>query len=225
MEVNKRGPKEEYTNDELKLLALDIKLKYKSSKITPTLLQRETGIGRNTWSRRISEYLDELNRPIISHISLNPEEEISLPNIGFVLEKYKDDYNALVYELISFEQIFIDTYKELAILKDKEKKFNEVITKNEELASELSKQKHRANHFETLYNELAVSSSFLHLRENPKSKVYQFKKQPLKFEENVEQNLSFKNLDRFFPEIKSDEEMAKEKGQNTFEKLKNEFNL
>ena len=28
MEVNKRGPKEEYTNDELKLLALDIKLKY-----------------------------------------------------------------------------------------------------------------------------------------------------------------------------------------------------
>lgn len=55
----KPGRPETHTDAELRELAVNIKYKCKGKKITPTLLEKETGIGRNTWSRRIKSFIEE----------------------------------------------------------------------------------------------------------------------------------------------------------------------
>lgn len=55
--------KSNFTDDQLMDLADEIKAKYKGKELTPSLLERETGIGRMTWKRRIDDYLNELNNP------------------------------------------------------------------------------------------------------------------------------------------------------------------
>jgi len=50
------GRPESYTDSELKELAVKIKYKFKGKKITFSLLEQETDIGRNTWSRRLKDF-------------------------------------------------------------------------------------------------------------------------------------------------------------------------
>ncbi|MFJ5788971.1 hypothetical protein ACIP9G_02690 [Lysinibacillus sp. NPDC093197] len=222
---NNRGRKSQYTDEELKLIALDVKFKNNQVKLTPSLLERETSIGRNTWSRRIPEYIAELNRPLLKSRSLNVDEDIALPNIDIVYEKFKQKPEQLKMELISFEQILYDTYSELLDLKKKESKFNNLLTKYEKLELELKKQSNRAAHFEQLYNELVVSSSFIHLVENPKSKVYKFSKKHLDINSDLESNLSLENLTSFFPDTNKTLNTDETKKKENFKKLQDEFNL
>ncbi|RNC95363.1 hypothetical protein [Lysinibacillus halotolerans] len=73
------GRPQNCTNEELKQLALEIKYKNHGIKLTPSLLEKETSIGRNTWSRRMKDYINELNNPILTTPS--SEEEIMFPSI------------------------------------------------------------------------------------------------------------------------------------------------
>lgn len=221
---NSRGRKSSWTDKELKLMALEIKFKNNSVKLTPSLLERETSIGRNTWSRRILDYINELNNPILTNRYLNENEDIVLPSIELLFKKFRNNHNDLKRELISFEQLFHDTYTELQNFKKKESKYNSIIEKNEKLEIELKKQIKKAAHFEQLYNEIVVSSSFIHLVENKKSKVYKFDKNLIEMNSNLEKNLSLENLDSFFPKISNslDED---EKDNKNFKKLQDEFNL
>ncbi|MGE7674153.1 hypothetical protein ACQKMV_11315 [Lysinibacillus sp. NPDC094403] len=102
MSINNRGRKSQFTDEELKLMALDVKFRNNQVKLTPSLLERDTSIGRNTWSRRIPEYIAELNRPVIKSRSLNDIEDIALPNIDIMYEKFKQKPEQLKMELISF---------------------------------------------------------------------------------------------------------------------------
>lgn len=61
--MNTMAGKSNFTDDQLMDLADEIKAKYKGKELTPSLLERETGIGRMTWKRRIDDYLNELNNP------------------------------------------------------------------------------------------------------------------------------------------------------------------
>lgn len=53
-----KGRPSNYSNAQLKEMALPIKNKFKGQKLTYLLLEKETEIGRNTWSRRIPETID-----------------------------------------------------------------------------------------------------------------------------------------------------------------------
>lgn len=226
MSNNNRGRKSSRTDEELKLIALEIKFKRNSVKLTPSLLERETSIGRNTWSRRILDYINELNNPILTNRYLNENEDIVLPSIELLFKKFENNHSELKRELISFEQLFHDTYTELQNFKKKESKFNNINEVNEKLEIKLKKQIKKAAHFEQLYNETVVSSAFIHLVENKKSKVYKFEKKPLDMNSNLEKNLSLENLGSFFPKINSDinGDDDDEKNKN-FKKLQDEFNL
>lgn len=225
MSINNRGRKSQFTDEELKLMALDVKFRNNQVKLTPSLLERDTSIGRNTWSRRIPEYITELNRPVLKSRSLNVNEDIALPSIDIIYEKFKQKPEQLKMELISFEQILYDTYSELLDLKKKESKFNKLLKKYEKLELELKKQSNRASHFEQLYNELVVSSSFIHLVENPKSKVYKFSKKHLDINSDLESNLSLENLSSFFPDTNKTVSTDETKKKENFKKLQDEFNL
>lgn len=73
------GPRK-YTYIYLKELLLKVKLKY-DEKITPTILQKESGIHRSIWTRRLGVLIQEVNNPLVYDID-NQEDNVFLPNIG-----------------------------------------------------------------------------------------------------------------------------------------------
>ncbi|MBO1919899.1 hypothetical protein J4710_04685 [Staphylococcus xylosus] len=82
----RRGRPSEWTDEQLMRLALDIKYRLHGEKLTPSLLERETKIGRNTWSRRMKNYIEELNNPVITKVSPNDLNDSLLPIIDLILK-------------------------------------------------------------------------------------------------------------------------------------------
>lgn len=231
----KRGKPQEWSDNELKELATKVKYKLHGKRLTPSILQRETGIGRNTWSRRMSDFIEELNTPVVRSIHLEGNNDIHLPNINQIFEKHGNSNQALKNDLLQFELIIFDLYDELKKYKSK----LEEIAKNKkvinEIKDELSKQKQIATHYEQLYNSIMVSSVFPHLYNENRSKIYEAgikdKDNLIDFSRNQKQNMDLSNLKSHFPDISekkiSDKENQKleSKRNSTFKKLTEEFDL
>src|SRR5699024_4473701 len=223
-----RGRPSEWTDDELMQLALDTKYKYHGKKITPSLLERETKVGRNTWSRRMKDFIDELNNPILTNVSADDSNDAILPNIELIFKKYGDDKVALKNELLELEVLLYDFYKELKEIKLKEKKFDKSFAEIKSLKNEVKKQKKRALHYEQLYNDIVVSSIYPHLQDVKGSQVHQHnvKDKLINMEEHKDKNVNLDNLTSHFPDINEKEEIDKKtvekKKQRNMKKLLNE---
>jgi len=226
-----RGRPAEWTDDELRQLALNTKYKHHGKKLTPSLLERETKVGRNTWSRRMREFIDELNTPVLPDISINESSDVILPSIDLIFKKYSNDKPALKNELLELEILLYDFYKELKDYKLKEERYDKAIAEMDSLKSEVKKQEKRAKHYEKLYNEIVVSSIYPHLQDVKGSQVNQYNitEKLINMEEHKEKNVSLDNLTKHFPDITEDETEVigspENKQQSNMKRLLDEFDL
>lgn len=162
-----KGRPSNYSDEQLKEMASQIKKKFKGQKLTYLFLENETGIGRNTWSRRISETIDELNKPISRTIGLTESDDVYFPNIEQIFEVYKNDKNKIINELHFIEATFIELYNEAKNLKEE---LNRRKDEGEELKlknNEIRLLREQVKHYEQLYNQLMVSCAFPHLLSKP----------------------------------------------------------
>ncbi|WP_096200665.1 hypothetical protein [Bacillus sp. FJAT-45350] len=231
-ERTNRGKPQEWTDQDLKQMALEVKYKLKGQKITPSLLQRETGVGRNTWSRRMKDLLEELNSPIIRSIPLNENNDINLPNIELIFEKYANNKSMLKNELLQLEVIIYQLYEELTKYKEELSSDHINYEEVQDLKEQLNKEKKRADHYEQLYNTIVASSLYPHLHDqSPLLKEIGIKDKLVKFGTNKERNLDLKDLSRNFPdrseEAKSNDasEKTESKRLEILSKLKGKFDL
>src|SRR5699024_3926162 len=192
-----RGRPNEWTDEELMKLALDTKYKHHGKKLTPSLLERETKVGRNTWSRRMKQFIDELNNPIVPNISADDENDAILPNIELIFKKYGNDKIALKNELFELEVLLYDFYKQIKEFKLKEEKYDNAIAKVDTLKNEVKKQEKRAKHYEELYNDIVVSSVYPHFQYAKESQINQIK------------NSSLDDLNVHFLKVNNDVEVKK----------------
>lgn len=226
-----RGRPTEWTDNELKQLALDTKYKYHGKKLTPSLLERETKVGRNTWSRRMKDFIDELNNPILSNVSVDDSNDAILPSIELIFKKYGNDKIALKNELLELEMLLYDFHRDLKKIKLKEEKFDKTLDEIESLKNEVRKQKKRAMHYEQLYNDIIVSSIYPHLHDAEGSQInkHNIKEKLINMEEHKDKNVSLDDLTKHFPDITEKEAQVKEseekKQQSNMKKLLNEFDL
>lgn len=226
-----RGRPAEWTDDELRQLALNTKYKHHGKKLTPSLLERETQVGRNTWSRRMREFIDELNNPVLPDISIDESSDAILPSIDLIFKKYSNDKPALKNELLELEILLYDFYKELKEYKIKQERFDKAITEMESLQSEVKKQEKRAKHYEKLYNDIVVSSIYPHLQEVKSSQINQHNitEKLINMEEHKEKNVSLDDLTKHFPDITGDAAQVKDsienKQQGNMKKLLDKFDL
>ena len=226
-----RGRPSKWTDDELMQLALNTKYKHHGEKLTPSLLERETKVGRNTWSRRMRGFIDELNNPVLPNISTDESIDTILPSIDLIFNKYGNDKLALKNELLELEILLYDFYKELKEYKLKEEKFDKAIAEMKLLKSEIKKQEKRAKHYEKLYNDIVVSSIYPHLQEVKSSQINQHNitEKLINMEEHKEKNVSLDDLTKHFPDITGDEAQVKDsienKQQGNMKKLLDKFDL
>lgn len=112
-----KGRPSNYSDEQLKEMALEIKNKFKGQKLTYLFLEKETRIGRNTWCRRIPETI-ELNKPVSRSIGISESDDAYFPNIEQIFEIYKNDKNKIINELYFIETVYFELYNESKNLKE-----------------------------------------------------------------------------------------------------------
>ncbi|WBF56751.1 hypothetical protein HXV90_13100 [Lysinibacillus sp. JK80] len=228
----KKGPgrPESYTDSELKELAVKIKYKFKGVKITPSLLDQETDIGRNTWSRRLKDFLQELNDPILRSIPLNGSDEIFLPNIEMIFEKHGDNKIGIIRELYSLEEMIDTLYSEVKLLRDENKKLSNYRIEAIKYKKQSTEQLQKAKYYEELYNKTVASSLYPHLySKSPLLKEFNINNKLIDVKNNTDKHMMFKNIkldvdvEETYEESLSLDEINKKEDVMTL--LKDEFDL
>ncbi|WP_135557714.1 hypothetical protein [Paenibacillus cymbidii] len=212
-----RGKPQQYTDDQLMQIALDIKYKIGGAKLSYSLLEQNTGISRNTFMRRIGKYIDDINSPITREIGVTEKDSVYYPNFGFIYETYRNNPKRMLAELQNLEVIFqktIESYndvkKQLTELQSMKKQYNDL----------LEKSKHYQNQaifYKNLYETYIVSSMFAHKRQE-----LGLEKKMLDFKEYASKNGSINSLHKLFPESKTTEG-GSENDSKAKEKLKAKY--
>jgi len=188
-----KGRPSNYSDEQLKEMALDVKKKYKGQKLTYLFLEKETGIGRNTWSRRIPETIEELNKPVQRSIGVSQNDDVYFPNIEQIFEVYKNDNNKIIKELLFIETAFYELYNEAMKIKEElsRRKDNDEDLRRKK--DEIRRLRAQVIHYEQLYNQQMVSSAFAHLQ----SKV-QVNGNLIQFDSKNNEHTKLENLETIF---------------------------
>lgn len=215
-----------WTDDELIETLLDIKSKYPDKKITKYLLEKETGVGRNTWQRRMEKEIEKINIPNINHKFNKDNSNVNFPDIETIYRMTKNNPNELVNELLKFEGIILDQHRELEELRKYKKLCEKLKEENKNLSKNLEKYKVQSSFYKSAYSALMTSSTFNYLQEVDGSivKEHGIKKSLIQMNENLKSNLSLKQINNFFEDIEYGHEALKLKEKNQ-DILKNKFNL
>lgn len=162
MDEIKPGKPKQWTDEQLQKIALEVKYKFPNGKLTALQLERETGIGRNTWSRRMKQFINQLNAPV--HVpSLKEGGIITIPTVDELFENYADNTIELKNEIAKLINIINDLYndaKQVETLKANITKLQMDLDTTKEKLKQSNEQK---IHFETLYNQIVAESYFPHL--------------------------------------------------------------
>lgn len=162
MVKTKRGKPQKWSDEALKQIALEVKYKQPNRKLTSLLLEKETGIGRNTWSRRMKEFINHLNSPV--HIpKLDESGVITIPSVEELFLKYGANTTELKNEIAKLLNIISDLYTDTKKLVTLEEATQKMKSEIEQLKEQLSKVTVQKNHYETLYNQIVAESYFPHL--------------------------------------------------------------
>lgn len=200
METSKRGKPQQWSDEKLKEIALEIKYKYSNCKLTPLFLERESGIGRNTWSRRMTEFINKLNNPV--HIpNLTNSDGITIPSVDDLFLKFGRNPIELKNEVAKFLNIITDLYRDSKKLEENNKRIEKLELEVLELRGKLETVSNQKKHYEAMYNQIVTQSYFPHLYEqsvllrehNLKSPVVPLPKDSLQVLNLKNPNVSFSN--------------------------------
>jgi hypothetical protein len=215
----KRGPKVKVSDSQMKELALKVKKKFKNQQLSYTMLEKETGIGRNTWKRRLESFVKELNQPILRDLEYNDNDEIYFPNIESIFDAYGNNKQRIINELHHFELLFQELYEERNSLKEQLNSLERYKDQIENYHEIIAKLQYEVKHYRDLYEQITVSSVEHHLRDE-----IGLKDNLLDFNKQIEKNISLNTLHQHFPKMQEYNKDGNQISQNeNMAKLKSQF--
>jgi len=141
----KKGAPPKYTDKQLKDILLKYISKNPGKKINPSILERETGINRFIWTRRMSEQIAKLNEPVQQEVE-GTDGALPLPNVVELVETYWNNKTGLINALAHYNEM-------LNALHQKAKKYDTILQENQDLVAKLSLKEGR---IKTLKNEIKL---------------------------------------------------------------------
>jgi molybdopterin converting factor small subunit len=227
----KRGVTSRFEDNDLQEIALEVKKELRGEKVYPSLLEEITGIGRQTWKRRINNFLEELNTPIVEgrEFGIEEHDEIDHINIDLIVERYGRNPKQLVNHLYQIEESRIRLYGIIKELKKENETLLKVKNDTEKLMNENEKLKNALAHYYLISNTLTVSSYFPDLR-----RELGIEDNLMDLNNNPEKSSDISNLNQLFPSSKEVaattndiNEILKPKGKKVgkelFDELMDEF--
>lgn len=160
--MNKRpkGRPQKFSDNELRTILLQYASSY-GGRITCLGLEKETGIKRHVWSRRMSSDIKKINEPLLS--STEHSNKLPLPNIELIVEQYFNDKKGLVYSLTHVNEVIQSLYDQSLTLQQK----------NTTLEHELEQQKLEIKKLKLTigeYEEIIAGSAYGVVRQEKKIK-------------------------------------------------------
>lgn len=224
MVKTKRGKPQQWSDEDLKKIALEVKYKQPNRKLTSLLLEKETGIGRNTWSRRMKEFLNHLNSPV--HIpKLDESGIITIPSVEELFLKYGANTTELKNEIAKLLNIISDLYTDAKKLATLEVSISKMQLESQQLKEQLSKVTIQRTHYETLYNQIVAESYFPHLYgQSEKLKQANVKAEVITLPNQISQVLELNSPNKVFQNESVNSNKVDVNNQKV-EKLKELFNL
>ncbi|MBT2641287.1 hypothetical protein J7I80_03465 [Bacillus sp. ISL-41] len=158
--INKKGRPQRYSKEEL----LEILTNYALNnigKITFLNLEKETGIHRHIWSRRMSEQINELNQ---SYSSLDAEsfEAIPLPNIIDTVNKYWENKKAMINALNEYNTYIQALWEKAVAFEKASQKERELLQLLEEKDKEIRFLKDNRDFYKNEYQKISIESTYDH---------------------------------------------------------------
>lgn len=155
----KKGAPLKYTDKQLKDALLKYISKNPGRKITPSLLERETGINRFLWTRRMSEQIAKVNEPVQLEIT-EGKASLPLPNVVELVETYWNNKTGLISALGHFNEMLNALYQ-------KAKDYDFILKQNQDSSAHLSQKEDQIKVLENeikllkkQYLEVAVKSTY-----------------------------------------------------------------
>nr|WP_275900823.1 hypothetical protein [Paenibacillus periandrae] len=133
-------------------------------KVNPSLLEKETGINRFIWTRRMSAQIAKVNEPSQQEVTA-ATASLPLPNVVELVETYWNNKTGLISALGHFNEMLNALYQ-------KAKNYDSTIKQNQELSAQSSQKddqiKKLENEIKLLrkqYLEVAVKSTYKNFQE------------------------------------------------------------
>lgn len=195
---HRKGRPVEYSNQELKKILLAYSVKNKG-KISYLQLEKVTGIKRHVWARRLKEEINKLNQPIMNKMETGNSDEIPLPNIEEIVERYADNKTGLIRVLGHLNEVIIDLYDQTRSSKQQSLQLQELKQSLKETERIISQLKNEMNYYKQLYEQAYVKSTYSTLRHENS-----LKENLISINKNKERSLST-NIEKAFPELFCDD--------------------
>ncbi|WP_434659375.1 hypothetical protein [Paenibacillus polymyxa] len=211
-----RGKPKQYTDEQLKQIALDVKYQLGGAKLTFSVLEQKTGISRNTFQRRINSYITELNTPIVRELEISDKDAVYFPNFEKIYEAFRDDPQRMLSEMRSLEITFYEVFEKLTEVNKRIDKVETYKAQIETLQADLKKYKDQAHFYKNLYETTVVNSLYA-----DKRKEMGLEKSIINFKEHVAKHSSLRNMNEIFKE--SDELENDNKDLNSMNKIKAKY--
>ncbi|MDE8674456.1 hypothetical protein [Priestia aryabhattai] len=181
-----KGRPQKVSDNELRKMLVEYSSDY-LGKVTYLGLERETGIKRHVWSRRMSKEIDRLNEPLISYT--DNDDKLPLPNIELIVEQHFENKKHLVQALSHINDVVQALYDQNLTLKNKnhslEEKLEQQTDKNKKLDQTIKE-----------YEEIIVGSAYGVVRKDKK-----IKKNLVSIEAQNEVAATSLNFKKMFPNI------------------------
>jgi hypothetical protein len=105
--------------------------KHQGQKISPSQLEKDTGIKRHVWMRRMKSVLDQLNEP--TAFLSREENTLPLPNITELIEKNWNNKTGLIQALSHYNETLQELFEQA-------KRYSKEVEKNEQLLTKSSEK-------------------------------------------------------------------------------------
>lgn len=156
MEPRKPGKPENYSKKQLKELLFEYRKKNKGT-ISFLGLEKETGISRKTWKRRMGEVIEELNQIVtLQKVTIN-DAELPLPNIDLIFDKFSNNPQGLRDALFHLNEVISKIYNDNINLQktlEEKNKIEKALTKKvEKLEKDNNKLSNEVAHYEKMIIE------------------------------------------------------------------------
>ncbi|SFB25629.1 MULTISPECIES: hypothetical protein [unclassified Bacillus (in: firmicutes)] len=145
-----KGAPEKYTQKQLEE-TLILYATQKPGKITPSDLEKVTGIKRHVWSRRMKDQINRINKPFV--YSNKDIEPLPLPNIEAIVKRYEGNSKLLIDALSHLNGVIHSLYEQNI------RQQNKIV----ELEEKLQKEKQKIVDLNATINEyeqIIVGSSY-----------------------------------------------------------------
>ncbi|MGG0248774.1 hypothetical protein ABEY24_10390 [Peribacillus frigoritolerans] len=186
MSTHTKGRPHKVSDNELRKILLQYSSSY-PGRITCLGLEKETGIKRHVWSRRMNIDINKINELLISNNDNN--DKLPLPNIEQIVEQYFDNKKELIKALTHINDVVQSLY-------DQNLTFQK---KNKNLENEIEQRKSQVKRLDLTireYEEIITGSAYGVVRKEKK-----LKKNLVSIEKQNENAASSLDFQKMFPNI------------------------